>query len=191
MLVLAPPPCSRYLYYNLLRYKRRRKIRTAPSLFKTTSSPSHTAVTGSPKFSLPHLEVLYQWKAPSSTVNHLRFHVDRNLRCSRFILSSQPQMTIGVFDPEGVWAPSWLSHDCSMPRVDEGCPPPNALARFMAPICHLPAEERWQQPDAGADVYPLPNRYRVELCFAAENRKKRALPFFLSHCLDVPRGTIT
>ncbi len=58
---------------------------------------------------VPYLEVLYQWKAPSSTVNQRRFHVDLNLRCSRFILSSQPQMTMGVFDPEGVWAPSSLS----------------------------------------------------------------------------------
>lgn len=67
-----------------------------------------------------HLEVLYQWKAPSSTVNQRRFHVDLNLRCSRFILRSHPQMTIGVFDPDGVWAPSWLSHDWSVPIVEVG-----------------------------------------------------------------------
>lgn len=57
----------------------------------------------------PYLEFLYQWKAPSSTVNQRRFQVDLNLRCSRFIFRSQPQMTMGVFDPEGVWEPSSLS----------------------------------------------------------------------------------
>lgn len=77
------------------------------------------------------LEVLYQFKAPSSTVNHLRFHDEPNLRCSLFILRSHPHITTGVFEPDGVCAPSSLSHDCSMPNVDSGCAPVNALARFI------------------------------------------------------------
>lgn len=64
-------------------------------------------------------------------------------------------MAMGVFDPEGVWAPSWLSH------VGTGYPPKAAKAMFILVLWIDCPPVLWQIAIvAGGGMWPIVNQQK-------------------------------